>query len=167
MTAAHSEDSPKTIPLRPRMATRTSTSFAIVASQYNLEYTQSLVEYACKELTELEPHSTIRVFWAPGSFEIPVLVKLLAKQGKYEAILALGVLFDGETAHADLVARSVTEALQGIAVEKSTPVLNGVLLMRSAEQARARCFEGDLNRGVEVARAAVAVARTVKELQGK
>jgi 6,7-dimethyl-8-ribityllumazine synthase len=138
-----------------------------VAAQYNLEYTQSMADHASRELAFLEQGATVQLFWAPGSFEIPVLVKLLAAQNRYDAILTFGVLFEGETAHAALVAQSVTQALQQIAVDHGVPILDGVLLLNNPEQAKERCHGMEKNRGVEAARAAVSVARTAREIQTK
>lgn len=142
-------------------------SFAIVAGQYNLTYTQGLVDNAQRELLELEPGANLRVVWAPGAFEIPLLVKMLAAQKKLHAILALGVVLQGETAHAALIAQNVTSALMSISLESGIPVINEVLLLENEEQARARCLGTEINRGVEAARAAAATARTVRELAPK
>ncbi len=157
----------KSAPLRPRLAPRSTHTYAIVASQYNLEFTQSLVDHASRELAMLEQGATTQVIWAPGSFEIPVLVKLLASQGRFDAVIAFGVLFEGETVHAALVAQAVTNALQTIAIETGVPVLDGVLLLNSPEQAQARCVDVENNRGVEAARAAISVTRSAREILAK
>ena len=81
-----------------------------------------------------------------------------------ECVIALGLIIRGETAHGDLVADSVTQALQGIAVEHATPVVHEVILVDNEEQAKARCIESELNRGREAARAAVTNASTVAEV---
>ena len=90
----------------------------------------------------------------PGAFEIPVCAKFILEQSQVDCIIALGVIIRGETAHADLVGGSVTNALQDIAVDKKIPVIHEVLLVANREQAAARCA-GEKNRGVEAARAAV------------
>jgi len=149
------------------MVGKASFSFVIVASQYNATYVQGLVEQAHREINELEPGAKIKIFWAPGAFEIPILTKLALTHNKYHAVVALGVLLQGETSHALLVAQSVTSALQDIALEFSIPVINAVLLLQNEEQARARCLEPELNRGTEAARAAVATVRTVREMTPK
>lgn len=154
-------------PIRPRMVGKASLSFAIVASQYNLTYVQGMVEHAFREIGELEPGAKIKLIWASGSFEIPLLIKLLLEQEKFHAALAIGVLMQGETSHAMLVAQSVTTALQNIALESSVPVINEVLLLENEDQARARCLEPEINRGIEAARAAVATARTIRDLKPK
>jgi 6,7-dimethyl-8-ribityllumazine synthase len=155
---------PKTPITRPRMARKSSLSFAIVASRYNDTYVQALVDSATSELNEVEPGADVRVVRVPGSFEIPLAVKLVAMEKQVDAILALGVLLQGETAHARLIARSVTTALMSLALEFRIPVIHEVLLLENEEQAQARCLGKELNRGIEAARAAVSVARTVNEL---
>lgn len=154
----------KVPPLRPRMAPRSTSVFTIVAGQYNMEFTQGMVDSACRELTLLEPGTKIQIFWAPGAYELPVLAKHVAEVGRADAILALAVILQGETAHGQLIARSVTQALQQVALAHGIPVLDGILLLDNAEQARERCFGTEKNRGVESARAAVSVARTIREI---
>lgn len=154
-------------PIRPRSLGKATLSFAIVAGQYNLTYTQGLVDNAQRELNELESGAHVRVIWAPGAFEIPLLVKLVAAQKKVHAILALGVVLQGETAHATLITQTVTSALLDLSLEYNIPVINEVLLLENEQQAQARCLGKDINRGVEAARAAIASARTVRELTPK
>jgi len=155
---------PKTPITRPRTARKSGLSFAIVASRYNATYVQALVDFATSELNELEPGADVHLVRVPGSFEIPLAVKLVAMEKKVDAILALGVILQGETAHAGLIARSVTTALMSLALELRIPVIHEVLLLENAEQAQVRCLGKELNRGIEAARAAVSIARTVKEL---
>jgi 6,7-dimethyl-8-ribityllumazine synthase len=162
--APTSDQMPKTPFIRPRTAKKSGLSFAIVASQYNNTYVQPLVDSATSEINELEPGASVHLLRVPGSFEIPLGVKLIALQNKFDAILALGVVLQGETAHADLIARSVTAALMNLALEFRIPVIHEVLLLQNEEQAKARCLGTKLNRGIEAARAAVSIARTVSDL---
>jgi len=151
--------------MRPRQATKATLSFAIVASQYNAKYVNSLVEYATKELQALEPGALITLVQVPGAYEIPLLAQAAAESKRYQAILALGVILEGKTAHADLIARSVTQALLTISLANRIPVINSVLLLQNEEQAQDRCLGPKLNRGLEAARTAVATARALEELQ--
>ncbi len=155
---------PKSAFIRPRVATKTSLSLAIVASQYNNTYVQPLIEFATAEINELEPRANVSLVRVPGAFEIPLAVKLVARRKQCDGIIALGVVLQGETAHAELIARSVTEALMRLALEFSVPVIHEVLFLKNEEQAKARCLGPKLNRGLEAARVAVAMARTVKQL---
>jgi 6,7-dimethyl-8-ribityllumazine synthase len=153
------------LPPRPDEGLEGGGVFAIVASRFNARFTESLVENAQRELRAIHPNATVDLSATTGSFEIPLAVKLLAQRGKYDAIIALGVIIEGETRHAELVAQSVTGALQQIALEYETPIIHEVLLLASEQQARARCMGTKLNRGVEAARAAVESARIVRALR--
>jgi 6,7-dimethyl-8-ribityllumazine synthase len=155
---------PKTSTIRPRIARKSGLSFAIVASRYNNAYVQALIDSATSELNQVEPGADVHLVRVPGSFEIPLAVKLVGLQKKVDAILALGIVLRGETAHADLIARSVTTALMNLALELRIPVIHEVLLLDNEEQAKARCLGKELNRGTEAARAAVSIARTVNDL---
>jgi 6,7-dimethyl-8-ribityllumazine synthase len=152
--------------LSPRTrATGEAHHFAIVASLFNGQYVQGLVDHATAELKALSPAATISLHQVPGAFEIPVVVRELALQKKAEAILALGVILQGKTSHAQNLARSVTDALQQIAVEQGVPVINAVLSLESETQARERCLESTINRGTEAARAAIKIADVMGELR--
>lgn len=130
-----------------------------------MQYVDGLIDHATEELRALSPDATISVHRVPGSFEIPVVVQKLATQNKAGVIIACGVILQGETNHAQNLSRSVTDALQCIAVEHGVPVINAVLSFDSENQARARCLETEINRGTEAARAAVEIADVMSELR--
>ena len=155
---------PKSVPPRPHVV-RTKRRFAIVASQFNPQYVQGLVDHAAKELHELAPGAAISIHRVPGSFEIPVVVRELARKKKADAIIACGVIMRGETNHARNLSRSVTDALQRIAVGYGVPVINVVLSFDNEDHARERCLENKINRGTEAARAAVEIASVMSELR--
>lgn len=151
---------------RPRIV-RGKRRFQIVASQFNARYVQGLVDHAEKELRTLAPNATISLQRVPGAFEIPVVVRELASRDKANAIIACGVILKGKTNHAQNLSRSVTDALQRIAVEHGVPVINAVLSFDDEAQARERCLENKINRGIEAARAAVEIANVMSELRAK
>ena len=155
----------KSVPMRPRLAPKATLSFAIVASQYNAQFTQPLVDNAYRELNILEPGATVSLVSAPGSFEIPLMVQSVAELDRYHAIIALGLIIQGETAHATLIAQSITNSLLGISLAHRVPVIHGILLVDNEAQARARCIDQEINRGMEAARAAVAAARTLRDIK--
>lgn len=142
------------LPARPRQMMQRRT-FAIIASQYNAPYVRGLVGNATSELETLAPGAQILYHEVPGAFEIPLLAQEVAERGGIDAILALGVILQGETQHADLIAQAVTHALMECGLRYRIPVVHEVLLVEDEEQARQRCLELDLNRGVEAARVAV------------
>ena len=155
----------KSVPLRPHVVDGKRTFF-IVASQFNPRYVQGLVDNTKRELGALAPRATISVKRVAGAFEIPVVVRELASQGKADAIIACGVILKGKTDHARNLSRSVTDALQRIAVNQGVPVINVVLSFDNELQARERCFENRINRGTEAARAAVQIANVMSDLRG-
>lgn len=153
------------VPSRPVQVSSERRSFAIVASQYNPEFVNGLAEAAQREITQLAPQGTVSIYEAPGAFEIPIVVQEVAERGGVDGIIALGIIIQGETAHAELIGRSVTEALQDIALRYRIPVIHEVLLVKNEEQARARSGANEHNRGVEAARAAVRVAEILEKLK--
>jgi 6,7-dimethyl-8-ribityllumazine synthase len=142
-------------------------TFAIVASQFNAPYVQGLVDHAMEELQRLAPNGQTAMHQVPGAFEIPVVVRELATKKKADAIIAIGVILKGQTNHATNLSRSVTDALQRIAVEHGVPVINAVLTLDTEAQARERCLGKRINRGTEAARAAVEIANVMIDLREK
>ncbi len=154
-----------TAPSRPKIA-KAKRTFHIVASRFNAQYVDGLVDHATEELRALAPDAAISLHRVPGSFEIPVIVRELAAQDKADAVIACGVILQGETNHAQNLSRSVTEALQRIAVEHGVPVINVVLSFDNEDQARERCLGKKINRGTEAARTAVEIANVLADLRG-
>ena len=128
-------------------------SFAIVASEYNREYTDALLAAAQSALGS-HPQKVVRV---PGAFEIPLQVQRLARTKKYAAVIALGLIWQGRTTHAQEINRAVTDALMRISLETDVPILHEVLAIKTEAEARARCMGTKLNRGREAAEAALAL----------
>lgn len=154
------------LPTRPPRHDRTTIPrFAIVASEYNPEFVQGLINNTCNELYRIDERSVIELFRAPGAFEIPVVAEMVAGLQRHDVVIALGLVLQGKTKHADLVAGSVSQALQSVALKHIIPVINEVLLVGGLDEARERCLGKDLNRGVEAARAAFGVLRTKIQLQ--
>jgi 6,7-dimethyl-8-ribityllumazine synthase len=151
----------------PLEIAKTRRMFHIVASRFNTQYVDGLVHHATEELRALAPDATISLHRVPGSFEIPVVVRELAAQKKADALIACGVILQGETNHAQNLSRSVTDALQCIAIEHGVPVINVVLSFDNEDQAEARCLENKINRGTEAARAAVEIANVLSEIRSK
>src|SRR5215471_13937776 len=93
-------------PTRPESASE-SWKFAIVASEYNREYVDGLVRFATEELHTVAPNAKVDLVRVPGSFEIPLAVQTTVSRAHPDAVLAFGLIFDGETLHASLIATSV------------------------------------------------------------
>jgi 6,7-dimethyl-8-ribityllumazine synthase len=128
--------------------------FALVVSIFNREYTDALLASAQAALKGHE----LKIVRVPGAYEIPLQVQRLARTKKYAAVLALGVVWQGKTLHAQEILRAVTDALMFISLETDVPVIHQVLAITTEAEARARCMGTKLNRGSEAAQAALALA---------
>jgi len=128
--------------------------FALVVSVFNREYTDALLASAQAALKGHELKN-VRV---PGAFEIPLQVQRLARTKRYDAVLALGLIWQGKTLHAQEILRAVTDALMRISLETDVPVIHEVVCVSTEAEARARCMGVKLNRGRDAAQAALALA---------
>lgn len=140
--------------------------YAIVASRYNARYVDALVRAIRSDLAAggAEYVETHRV---PGAFEIPAVAATLAHgpQPRFDVILCVGVIFQGETAHAQQIGDAVTGALATLQIEHRLPVIHGVYLFDDEVQARARCFGVEHNRGLELARTALEMTRVMRRVR--
>ena len=133
--------------------------YCLVAARFNETYVQRLVSAALEVLRSRGAgEDDLEVWWVPGSFELPLGCRWAAATGRFDAVLAFGVLIRGETEHFRLVAEAASHGLSQVALETGVPVLDGVLAAHHSDQAAARTG-GELgNRGAEVALAAVQMA---------
>src|SRR2546426_1618607 len=125
---------------------------AIVAGRFNDHVTKPLLEGALGTLHDLGLED-VPVHWVPGAFEIPLLAQRLAPA--YDAVICLGAVIRGETAHFDLVSGQCAAGIQRVALDTGTPVIFGVLATENVEQAMARAGGGHSHAGSEAARTAV------------
>ena len=139
--------------------------FAIVASIYNDRYVDAMVNEAHAELRAAGGVNVI-VVRVPGAFEIPLAAAELAKRSNppLSAIICLGVILRGKTAHADLIGEAVTRALMELQIAQGVPVIHEVLLLKNEKQAQERCLKGKYNRGREAAQTALAMAALLRAL---
>lgn len=141
-------------PERPISSLAHPPRISIIASRYNNSFVDVMLEQAEQELLAIAPTSKIEVMRVQGAFEIPALANIIATRRSPDAIIALGVILQGETAHARLIATAVTDALMRISLDHTLPVIHEVLLLEHEKQAVDRCLSESVNRGVEAARAA-------------
>jgi 6,7-dimethyl-8-ribityllumazine synthase len=138
---------------------------AVVAARFNELVTSALVEGARASLVHHGvPEEAVTVVWVPGAFEIPLVAGRLAGSGRFDAVICLGAVIRGETAHFELVAG---EAARGIAeVSRSTgvPCIFEVLATDTLDQARARAGGTHGNKGWEAAAAALEMASVLEQL---
>lgn len=142
-------------------------SFGIVAARYNPVLVDALLAKVLGGLTAAGvKESRIKVIRVPGSHEVPVAAQWLARGGKRDCVIALGVLIGGDTNHHEMVGQSVSNALQQVSLNTNTPVINGVVVADTLKQAQARCL-GPINRGSEFASAALEMAALNAAVGGK
>ncbi|SRR5579883_3140807 len=138
--------------------------YAIIASRWNAEIVDALVEGARRAFAECGvDENALAILRVPGAWELPMLAAQLASKKKYVAIVALGCVVRGETRHYEHVADECAHGLMRVALEHGVPVLNGVLAVEREEHARARAGGAQGNKGEEVARAAVEMAAMMRE----
>ena len=107
----------------------------------------------------------ITAVWVPGSYEIPFAVKKMLQQGKYDAILALGVVIQGATPHAGYINAEVSKCLAQLGLESGTPVTYGMITADNLDQAIERSGTKAGNKGVDAALAAIEMANLNKALK--
>lgn len=135
----------------------------IVLSRFNQFISERLLEGALDALHKTgAEEKDIAVYKVPGSFEIPVLAKKLAKAGRHDGILCLGVLIRGDTPHFDFLSAEVTKGLAQIAMEDSIPVSYGILTVDTIEQGIERAGTKAGNKGYDAAFALVEMLNLLK-----
>lgn len=138
---------------------------ALVASRFNEQITQALLDGARDALCRygVDPAS-LTVVWVPGAFELGLVAKRVAEGGDVDAVICVGAVIRGETAHFDLVAREAASGVARAAMDTGVPVLFGVLATETLEQAEARSGEGPGNTGFEVALGAIEMVQLLRQL---
>jgi 6,7-dimethyl-8-ribityllumazine synthase len=149
--------------LRTKKVRANGGAFAIVGSRYNELYVDAMLQAARAEL--LRAGAKVEVFRVPGAFEIPTVAARLAHSRRYSAIICLGVIFQGQTSHAQQIGWGVTHALAQIQIRHELPVIHGVFLFEKVGHARVRCLGRKHNRGTEAARTALEMARVMSGLK--
>ena len=146
----------------------TGIRFAIVVSRFNAYITERLLQGAHDALLRSGAvEKNITIVRVPGAFEIPSAARTLAKTGKYDAILCLGCLLRGDTAHYDVIVNEVTRGIGQSAQETGIPHAFGVLTCDTLEQAIDRAGLKMGNKGLEAATAAIEMANLQKTLTKK
>ena len=135
----------------------------IVVSKFNAEITNALLERALAELDEIGvPRDAVMIMPVPGAFELPVAAMALAKTRRYSAIVALGCVIRGETAHFDYIASEAASGLQLAAIETGVPVSFGVLTVENRKQAEER-----IGRAADAVHSALEMADVFSQLRAQ
>ena len=140
--------------------------FGIAISRFNDLLTRNLLEAAVDGLVRHGANADdITVVWVPGAFELPTVLKQLAGSGKFHALIALGVVIQGATGHAEIINRQVAAACSQIAMESGVPVIDCVIGAQNIDQAMERAGTKHGNRGWSAAETAIEMAAVMKKLR--
>lgn len=139
--------------------------FAIAVSRFNRPVTGALLAGAIDALRRHGvPEEAIDVAWVPGAFELPVVAQRLARSGRYHAVVCLGAVIRGATAHFEYVAGAAAQGVLRAALDTGVPVIFGVLTCETLEQALERTGLRAGDRGAEAALAALEMANLMRSL---
>jgi len=140
-------------------------NFAIVVGRFNSLITEKLLEGAVDCIVRNGgSKENITVVRVPGSFEIPLTAKKLAKTGKFDAIICLGAVIRGATPHFEYVASEVTKGIAQVSLEMEIPVSYGILTTDTIEQAIERAGTKMGNKGFDAALTAIEMVNVLKEM---
>jgi 6,7-dimethyl-8-ribityllumazine synthase len=146
--------------------TATGRSFGIVAGRFNDFIVKPLLDGA---LDAIRRHGgrleAVDVAWVPGSYEIPLAAKQMAVSGRYDAIICLGAVIRGSTAHFDYVAGGAAGGITSTMLEANVPVIFGVITTENIEQAIERAGTKAGNKGFEAAVSAIEMADLMQKLR--
>ena len=138
---------------------------ALVVSRFNSFLTEQLVKGAADAFVRLGgDEKNLTLVRVPGAYEIPLVAKTLAATKKVDAVVALGAVVQGATAHADLINQATAKAFEEISVATGVPVLDGVVSAENLEQAVERCGTKQGNKGFSAMQSAIEMANVMKVL---
>jgi 6,7-dimethyl-8-ribityllumazine synthase len=138
---------------------------AVVVARFNEVITRQLLTGAVETLSRHGiSDDDISVAWVPGSFELPVVAKSMAKTGRYDSIICLGAVIRGETGHYDMVAGHASRGIGSVAMDTGVPVIFGILTTESMEQAINRSGGKSGNMGSNAAVTAIETARLIQAI---
>ena len=136
----------------------------IVVSRFNSFLTEQLVKGAADAFVRLGgDEKNLVLVRVPGAYEIPLAAQKLAKKG-VDAIVALGAVVQGATAHAGLICETTARAFNQISLETGVPVTDGVVSAENLEQAVERCGTKQGNKGFAAMQSAIEMANLLKQM---
>jgi 6,7-dimethyl-8-ribityllumazine synthase len=143
----------------------TGLKVGIVVSRFNELLGGRLLSGAKDALTRHGvAEDDIDIAWVPGAFEIPVVAQKLAEAGRYDAVIALGVVIRGATPHFEYVAAEVSKGVAKVSLDSGVPVAFGVITADTIEQAVERAGTKAGNKGWDAAEAAIEMVNLFKSL---
>jgi 6,7-dimethyl-8-ribityllumazine synthase len=140
---------------------------AIVIARFNNFINDSLLDGAIDALKRIGQvqDDNIIVVWVPGAYELPLAARALTTTGKYDAIIALGTVIRGGTAHFEYVAGEASSGIASVAMDSAIPVAFGVLTTENIEQAIERAGTKAGNKGAEAALTALEMINVLKAIK--
>ncbi len=140
---------------------------AIAIARFNSFINDSLLSGAIDALKRIGQvaDDNITVVWVPGAYELPLATRALANSDKYDAVIALGTVIRGGTAHFEFVAGECSSGLSSVAMNSEIPVAFGVLTTESIEQAIERAGTKAGNKGAEAALTALEMINVIKAIK--
>ena len=137
----------------------------VIVSRFNSFLTEQLVKGAVDAFVRHGgAEKDLLLVRVPGAYEIPLAAKRLAQKGGVDAVVALGAVVQGATAHAELINQTTARAFTEIALETGVPVLDGVVSAENLEQAVERCGTKQGNEGFAAMQSAIEMVRVLGEL---
>lgn len=144
---------------------KNNTRIAIIGSDYQKVITDALLNHCLVTLKKNGvKENQITITRVPGSLEIPLAAKKLAKKGIYDAIIALGAIHKGKTYHFELVANECARGCMNVSLEFEIPVIFEVLAVYDIKDALERATRKKENRGVEAANAAFRMVEVMEKI---
>ena len=141
----------------------TGMRFAIVAARFNREVTEPLAAGAEKKL-QAHGAEDVTVAWVPGAFELPLVAKRFADSGAVDAVVCIGAVIRGETAHFEYVAGECAAGVTRASLDTGVPVAFGVLTVEDREQAFDRVGGSEGHKGEEAASTAIEMVSLLRRL---
>lgn len=139
--------------------------FGIVCSRFNEFFVAKLLSGAIDCIVRHNgSKDNIETAWVPGSFEIPAVARRMAASGRYDAVIALGVVIQGATAHASYINAQVAKGLAQAGAETGLPIIYGIVTTENIEQAIERSGTKAGNRGADAAASAIEMAQLMQIL---
>lgn len=139
--------------------------FGILVTRFNSFITKRLLDGA---VSELKRHGAdekkIDVIWIPGSFELPIIAQKLAVSKKYDSILCLGAVLQGDTPHFEYVCSEAAKGIANVSMKTGVPVIFGVITADNLEQAIQRAGAKSGNKGEDAARVAIEMADLMDQI---
>lgn len=136
----------------------------IVVARFNEFITRSLLSGAMEAIEKYGIEKDhVSISWVPGSFEIPLIAKRMAKSGQVDSVICLGAVIKGETTHFEHVCNQVASGISHVALQYEIPVIFGVLTTDTIEQAIERSGSKAGNKGFEAVQTAIEMVDLMRQ----